>query len=364
MSSPVDPHASASHAPHSDLSDDAFRAAITPYTFELPDALVARYPPAERGSSRLLHLPLAGGSPRHLGFRDLLGQLHPGDRLVLNDTRVLPSRVHARRSSGGSVELLVLDPGPGPVRALARPAKKLKPGDRLALAAGGGATVVDAAREGVVRIAFDADPLDVMEAQGALPIPPYLGRDEEPIDRERYQTVYANAPGSAAAPTAGLHFTDDLLARLEEMGVGLTRVTLHVGLGTFRPLRPEDLARGRLHEERIVVDDAAAAELAATRAAGGRIVAVGTTSCRTLEAATPEGARSPEPCDTVTDLFIQPGYRFRAVDGLVTNFHLPGSSLLMLVAALVGRDRLLSTYETAVADGYRFYSYGDAMLLL
>jgi S-adenosylmethionine:tRNA ribosyltransferase-isomerase len=342
----------------------AFDEAVAPFRFHLPDELIARYPPEVRGTSRLLHVPLDGRPLGHHRFPDVLGQLRPGDRLVVNDTKVLAARVQARRSTGGKVELLLLEPGPGPVRALARPAKKLKQGDRLTLVAGGGATVVGEAEEGVVRVAFDADPLDVMEAQGALPIPPYLGRDEEAVDRERYQTVYATDPGSAAAPTAGLHLTDDLLAALQDRGIGLTRVTLHVGLGTFRPLRPEDLKRGRLHEERIIVSEQSAADLAETRRQGGRVVAVGTTSCRTLEGATPPGARSPEPCDTTTDLFIREGYRFRCVDGLITNFHLPGSSLIMLVAALAGRDRVLSAYETAVARGYRFYSYGDAMLLL
>jgi len=343
---------------------DGFDEAVAPYRFDLPDELVARYPPTERGSSRLLHLPLDGGPVRHGHFVDILDRLRPGDRLVVNDTRVLAARVAARRATGGKVELLLLEPGPGAVRALARPARKLKAGDRLSLASGGGATIVDEAVEGVIRVAFDADPLDVMAAQGELPIPPYLGRSEEAVDRVRYQTVYADAPGSAAAPTAGLHFTDELLDALANRGVGLTRVTLHVGLGTFRPLRPEDLARGRLHEERIVVTEQAATELATTRREGGRVVAVGTTSTRTLEAATPVGARSPEPCDTRTDLFIREGYRFRCVDGLVTNFHLPGSSLLMLVAALAGRPRLLSAYDAAIQRGYRFYSYGDAMLLL
>ncbi len=371
MGNPLDPHANEPEPPSppraagpTSEADAAFDDAVSPYRFVLPDELVARYPPEVRGTSRLLHLPLRGGDLRHERFPALLGHLRPGDRLVVNDTKVLAARVQARRATGGKVELLVLEPGPGAVRALARPAKKLKQGDRLTLRAGGAATVVDESVEGVVRVAFDDDPLHVMAAQGALPIPPYLGRDEEAVDRERYQTVYAADPGSAAAPTAGLHFTEPLLDSLMAKGVGVTRVTLHVGLGTFRPLRPEDLARGRLHQERIVVSERAASELSETRSQGGRVIAVGTTSCRTLEGATPVGARSPEPCDTVTDLFVRPGYRFRCVDGLVTNFHLPGSSLLMLVAALAGRARVLCAYQTAVHHGYRFYSYGDAMLLL
>jgi S-adenosylmethionine:tRNA ribosyltransferase-isomerase len=218
--------------------------------------------------------------------------------------------------------------------------------------------------EGIVELRLSRPAVDVMVDHGELPLPPYLGRAEQPADRERYQTVYANEPGSAAAPTAGLHFTEALFAALDDVGVQVARVTLHVGLGTFRPLRPEDLARGRLHEEWREVPEQTVAAIEATRARGGRVIAVGTTSARSLESATPEGQRVPEAVRGSTDLFLRPGYRFRTVDGLLTNFHLPGSSLLMLVAALVGRERLLSAYDTAVRDGYRFYSYGDAMLLL
>jgi S-adenosylmethionine:tRNA ribosyltransferase-isomerase len=340
-----------------DPTDDA-------WSFKLPESCIARYPPAIRGDSRLLHLPLAERNAEDLRFDDLVGLLGRGDRLVINDTRVLAARLAARRTTGGRVELLLLDPGPGEVRALAKPAKKLRIGERLELVAGGFGEITGASDGGVVRVRFDRPPLEIMEEQGRLPIPPYLGRDEEPIDRDRYQTVYAAQPGSAAAPTAGLHFTPELFAALEAQGVAVSRVTLHVGLGTFLPLRPENITSGRLHIERYIVSDTAAAELAQTRRDGGRVIAVGTTSARTLEAATPPGARSPEAGSGETDLFIRPPYSFRAIDGLITNFHLPGSSLVMLVAALVGRERLLDAYRGAVSRGYRFFSYGDAMLLL
>jgi len=334
------------------------------WSFDLPDAAIARYPTEDRAASRLMHLPLGGSPLLHHHVHELPSLLLPGDLLVFNDSKVLPARLRGRRATGGKVELLVVAHQGRSVRALARPARKLQVGHRLALTGGCEAEVTAAAVEGIVGLELDRDAEEVMLAHGELPLPPYLGRAEEPSDRERYQTVFARHPGSAAAPTAGLHFSPALLDALEEAGVHRTHVTLHVGLGTFRPLRPEDLARGHLHEERRLVPPDAVAAIAAARERGGRVIAVGTTSARTLESATPEGERVPQVVDGSTDLFIRPGYRFRTVDGLLTNFHLPGSSLLMLVAALVGRERLLDAYATAVARGYRFYSYGDAMLLV
>jgi S-adenosylmethionine:tRNA ribosyltransferase-isomerase len=337
---------------------------LADWDFVLPEDRIARHPPAERGASRLMHLPLAGGTPTDHRFADLLGLLQPGDLLVGNDTRVMRARLTARRTTGGRVELLLLQPGPGPVEALARPARKLKRGDVLMVEGGSEARVVRGAEEGVVIVELDRSPAEVMAARGELPLPPYLGRDPVEADRHRYQTVYAGPLGAAAAPTAGLHFTDALLAQLERVGVGFATVTLHVGLGTFRPLRPEDVARGSLHEEWYEVPQETATRIADTRAAGGRVIAVGTTSTRTLEAATPRGHRVPSPGAGTTDLFLRPGSELRTVDGLLTNFHLPRSSLLMLVAVLVGRERLLDAYRQAIARGYRFSSYGDAMLLL
>jgi S-adenosylmethionine:tRNA ribosyltransferase-isomerase len=334
------------------------------WDYELPPDRIARHPAPERAGSRLMRLPLAGGEPEDHVFSALPTLLREGDLLVANDTKVMPARLRAKRRSGGAVEVFLLEPGPGPVKALLRPARRLKEGEVLELAGGGEVIVHGPVGDGIFRVELDRDPVAVMLAQGEMPLPPYLEREASAEDVERYQTVYAGPIGSSAAPTAGLHFTPRVLAELEARGIGFAKVTLHVGIGTFRPLRVEDLERGRLHEEPYFVPDATAAAIARTRASGGRVIAVGTTSARTLEAATAEGASAPAAGWGTTDLFIRPGRAFRVVDGLVTNFHLPRSSLLMLVAALVGRERLLSAYAEAVRRGYRFYSYGDAMLLL
>lgn len=325
--------------------------------FDLPADRIARRPAERRSGSRLMTLPLEGGPPAHRAFADLPALLRPGDLLVANDSRVMAARLRARRATGAAVELVLLSAGPGEVDALARPARRLREGEVLALSGGGAAVVTRAAVDGVVRVRLDRDPTEVMAEQGELPLPPYLERPADAADADRYQTVYAGPLGSSAAPTAGLHFDAAVLAALRERGIGWATVTLHVGLGTFRPVREEDHARGELHPERWEVPEATRDAIARARAAGGRVIAVGTTSARTLEAA--DGAPS-----GVTRLFVRPPYTFRAIDGLVTNFHLPGSSLLMLVAALVGRERLLAAYAEAVREGYRFYSYGDAMLLV
>jgi S-adenosylmethionine:tRNA ribosyltransferase-isomerase len=334
------------------------------WDYHLPDACIARFPATERDGSRLLHLPLDTVSERHLRFDELPGVLKSGDLLVVNDSRVMPARIRARRSSGGAVEILVLDPGPHSVRALLRPARRLHVGESLRI---GDAYTArfdgpQVGEDGVFRLSFDADVQVVMREHGEIPLPPYLERQAEASDSERYQTVYAGPAGSAAAPTAGLHFTERLFERLQSAGIDRAGVTLHVGIGTFRPLRDEDVAAGKLHVEPYVIPNATVEAIATTRARGGRVIAVGTTTARALEAASSSGALRGGA--GTTDLFIQPGYRFRSIDGLITNFHLPRSSLLMLVAAFVGRERLLDTYATAVRSGYRFYSYGDAMLLV
>jgi S-adenosylmethionine:tRNA ribosyltransferase-isomerase len=334
------------------------------WLFDLPDDRIARDPPPARTDSRLLALPLDGSVVRHHRFSDLPALLRPGDLLVANDSRVMAARLRATRPSGGAVELVLLEPGPGPVPALARPARKLKPGDVLGLPGGGSATIEAVLGDGVVRVRCDPEPERAMAEHGEVPLPPYLRRAPIPADTERYQTVYARALGSAAAPTAGLHFDRPLLDALAADGVAFATVTLHVGLGTFRPLREDDLVRGELHPERFEIPAATADAIATTRARGGRVIAVGTTSARTLEAATPPGSAGPLAGSGVTRLFVRPPYQFRALDGLITNFHLPGSSLLMLVGALAGRERLLAAYADAVRSGYRFYSYGDAMLLV
>ncbi len=284
------------------------------WSFDLPPDRIARQPLERRDGSRLLVVPRDGGPLQDRMFGDLREILAPGDRLVANDTRVMPARLAARRATGGAVEILALDPGPGPIRAMVRPARKLRAGDALTLADGTVARVVDDPVDGIATIALPGEPLDVLERLGSMPLPPYMERTAEESDRSRYQTVFAREPGSAAAPTAGLHFTPELLADLRDRGVDLSTVTLRVGIGTFRPLRDEDVVAGRLHRERWAVTDAAAAEIAATRAAGGRIVAIGTTAARTLESATPSGARVPVAGSGETDLFVRPGYEVRAFD--------------------------------------------------
>ncbi len=337
---------------------------LSPWDYELPEERIARYPAERRDGSRLMHLPLLGQEVLHRRFEELPELLRAGDLLVVNDTRVMAARLRAHRRTGGAVELLLLEPGPGPILAMVRPLRRLKEGEDLLLGDGHTARLLSRAPDGLVRVALSADPVEIMARQGELPLPPYLDRAAEPSDDERYQTVYAGPLGAAAAPTAGLHFTPALLEQLEGQGIGLARVTLHVGIATFRPLRPVDLDRGELHREVYEVPEDTVAAIARTRAGGGRVISVGTTTARTLESTTPEGAAAPTPGRGSTRIFIRPPYRFRGMDGLITNFHLPRSSLLMMVASLVGRQRLLAAYGEALRAGYRFYSYGDAMLLL
>ena len=317
-----------------------------------------------RSASRLLHLPLGGAALADQHVHDLPGLLRAGDRLVVNNTRVMAARLRGARPTGGRVELVALSPVPVNTPFLARPARKLKVGEIITLDSGDTVTITRTAQEGVVLGTASAPIEQVMERAGEMPLPPYMERPADEADSDRYQTVFAGPLGAAAAPTAGLHFDDALLAALADAGVGISNVTLHVGLGTFRPLREEDVARGSLHSEWCEVTEAAAREIGQTRADGGRIIAIGTTSARTLEASTPPGARAPQPGQRETTLFIQPPHTFRGLDGLFTNFHLPRSSLLMMVACLCGKERLFSAYQHAIANGYRFYSYGDAMLLL
>jgi S-adenosylmethionine:tRNA ribosyltransferase-isomerase len=350
--------------------------------FELPGELVAQSPAEPRDASRLLLLPRGGGPTRHLRFADLPDLLAPGDLLVLNDSRVLPARLAGRKASGGKVELLLVEPlpdggepGEGPAagvgpgrgerwRAMGQASKPIRPGARLDL---GGlvAEVEEAEGEGFYAVRFDragADLLAALERVGRMPLPPYIRREPSEADRERYQTVVAREAGSVAAPTAGLHFTNELLARIAAWGVEVATVTLHVGPGTFLPVRARRLEDHRMHAERYEVPVATARAHAAARARGGRVVAVGTTAVRTLESATSNGGIRPGPGRT--DLFIRPGHLFRAVDGLVTNFHLPRSTLLALVCAFGGPERVLAAYREAVAARYRFFSYGDAMAIL
>ncbi len=335
------------------------------WQFDLPDEFIASRPAERRDASRLMVLRPGEVTPADHVFSELPSLLQPGDLLVANDTRVMAARIPARRATGGRVEVLLLQPGPGVVEALCRPARRLKVGEVLSVDGGGRIEIV--ARpddEGICRVRTEPTPAEIMASAGSLPLPPYIKRQADSTDSERYQTVFAGPLGAAAAPTAGLHFTPAVHEALADRGVAWATVTLHVGIGTFRPLRPEDLERGELHREAYEVPRATVDAIAAARGRGGRVIAVGTTSARTLESATPEGERVPRAGASSTRLFIRPPYTFRCTDGLITNFHLPGSSLLMLVAGLVGRERLLDAYRRAVQGGYRFYSYGDAMLLL
>lgn len=334
------------------------------FHFDLPPELIAQQPPAERGDSRLLALDGTDGRLQDARFDDLPGFLRAGDLLVFNDTRVIPARLHGiKAGSGGRVEVLVeriLDARR--VLAHLRASKSPKPGTRLWLEQAVGAVVLGRAGE-LYELGFeDARPVPaILDAHGHIPLPPYIDRPDAPADAERYQTVYARAPGAVAAPTAGLHFTPAMLERLAAAGIGRTFVTLHVGAGTFQPVRTEHISEHRMHAESVEVSAGTVAAVAAARARGARVIAVGTTAVRSLESAAAGGELRPFAGDT--DIFITPGYRFRVVDALVTNFHLPESTLLMLVSALAGHAQVMAAYRHAVAARYRFFSYGDAMFV-
>jgi S-adenosylmethionine:tRNA ribosyltransferase-isomerase len=334
--------------------------------YALPPERIAQQAIEPRDAARLLVLERASGARSHARVRELPAWLRAGDLVVRNATRVLPARLRGRKASGGAAEALLLGGGAaGRQRALLRAGGRLRAGLKLRFEGNGlalDAEVVSVAGDGRVELAFGTGPSPY--ALGEAPLPPYIRRSEaRPEDAERYQTVYARVPGSVAAPTAGLHFTPELFDALAQRGVGCVELVLHVGPGTFRPLRDEDLARGRLHAERYELPEAAAAAIAAARRAGGRVVAIGTTAARVLEHCAAEDgdvrAGSGE-----TELLLRPGARFRAVDALLTNFHLPRSSLLLLVAAFAGREAVRAAYAEALERGYRFYSYGDAMLIL
>jgi S-adenosylmethionine:tRNA ribosyltransferase-isomerase len=326
----------------------------------LPEELIAQEPLAERSASRLLRVG-AAGNLEDLRFAELESLLQPGDLLVVNESRVVPARIYGRKASGGRIELLlerILETDLALVQLRASHAPQ--PGHRLEFEQGCTAEVVER-REPFFVLRFSVAVSDLLERYGHVPLPPYIRRPDQPSDRTRYQTLFARLPGSVAAPTAGLHFDRGLLDRLSARSIGLAAVTLHVGAGTFAPLREAQLATGRLHAERVSVGAETVAAIAAARAAGSRVIAVGTTVVRALETAARSGQLAPFEGDT--DLFIRPGWVFRAVDCLVTNFHLPQSSLLMLVCALGGTARVLAAYQHAVANRYRFFSYGDAMLV-
>lgn len=352
------------------------------FDFELPDELIAQHPPAQREGSRLLVLPRHAGPIVHTTFASLPDHLREGDLLVVNDTRVFPARLLGHRvPSGGAVEcLLVRDSGFGipdsnsgleTWEALVHPGQKLKPGARMRFEREGvrlhgeiGARHFHGRRTVTLWTEDGTSVREAIDAIGHVPLPPYIHRDDEAADRERYQTVYAREAGSIAAPTAGLHFTPALLAALDARGIERATVTLHVGFGTFKPVRVENIEEHEVDEERYDVSPATAAALTRALRDRRRIIAVGTTTTRTLESLTIDDAGEIQPAAGGTRLFIRPGHQFRIVSGLVTNFHVPRSSLLMLVAAFTGRERILEAYREAIARGYRFYSYGDAMLIL
>jgi S-adenosylmethionine:tRNA ribosyltransferase-isomerase len=331
------------------------------FHYELPEELIAQHPTARRRDSRLLHLDGASGALADLRFVDLPQLLKAGDLLVFNDTRVVPARLHGHKDTGGRVEILlerVIDGGR--VVAQLRSSKPPAAGSHIQLSDGTRLTVAGRADDFWL-LDFHEEPGAVFERCGEMPLPPYMKRAADDSDRERYQTVYAREPGAVAAPTAGLHFDAELLDACRQAGVASAHVTLHVGAGTFQPVRADDIRDHRMHAERAVVPVSVCDAIGACRARGGRVVAVGTTAVRALESAAAGGAIAPYAGDT--RMFITPGYRFRVVDALVTNFHLPESTLLMLVSAFAGRDKVLAAYRHAVERRYRFFSYGDAMFV-
>lgn len=333
------------------------------FHYELPDALIAQYPLPRRGDSRLLELDGRSGELRDRGFDELPELLNPGDLLVFNDTKVMPARLYGHKAAtGGRVEVLIerlLDPH----RALAhiRASKPPRPGSVIAIERGGTLQVVARRYTLFELLSIDDNLMSMMHRSGHIPLPPYISRADSELDLDRYQTVYAERPGAVAAPTAGLHFDREMLDRLAAMGIATTRVTLHVGAGTFQPVRVERLEEHVMHSEYLEVSDEACDRVRQTQSIGRRVVAVGTTSVRSLESAAASGKLRPFTGDT--RLFIRPGYRFNCVDAMITNFHLPESTLLMLVSAFAGHQQVMNAYRHAVREHYRFFSYGDAMFV-
>ena len=334
------------------------------FDFYLPEELIAQTPLEKRDTSRLLHLDKQTGEIEHKHFYDIKQYLHEGDCLVLNDSRVLPARLIGARPTGGTVELVLLkDLGDNRWECLSRPGRKTKPGQELVFGNGELTAVVEEVTLGgnrIVKFSYEGIFLEILERLGKMPLPPYI--KEELQDSERYQTVYSKELGSAAAPTAGLHFTKELLAEIADMGVKICYVTLHVGLGTFRPVKADKIEDHEMHSEFCIVPEETAETVNDVKRAGGRVIAVGTTSCRTLESFTTEDGTL-QATSGWTNIFIYPGYKFKCIDALITNFHLPESTLIMLVSALAGRENILNAYNTAVKERYRFFSFGDAMMI-
>lgn len=337
---------------------------VSDFHYDLPDELIARYPLEDRTASRMLHLDGLTGAVNHGHFRNILDLLEPGDLLVFNNTRVIPARLFGQKETGGKLEILVervLDQRE--LLAHIRSSKSPKPGQLIRVEGGGAFRMVER-QDALFRLALEegADSvLDLLETVGHMPLPPYVDRPDESTDRERYQTVYARDPGAVAAPTAGLHFDESILAQLAERGIEQAFVTLHVGAGTFQPVRVDSIEDHQMHSEVAEVPKATVEAVQRTRERGGRVVAVGTTSVRSLESASRDGKL--KPFQGETDIFIYPGYRFQCIDALVTNFHLPESTLIMLVSAFAGYEAVMEAYREAVDERYRFFSYGDAMFV-
>ncbi|MBA53572.1 MAG: tRNA preQ1(34) S-adenosylmethionine ribosyltransferase-isomerase QueA [Pseudomonadales bacterium] len=337
----------------------------TDFHYDLPDQLIARYPMPERSGSRLLCLGRTTGTLTDQRFTDLAEWLRPGDLLVFNNTKVIPARVYGQKETGGKVEVLVERiTGPDSCLAHVRASKSPKPGSRI-LVEGAGNLLMEGRQGDLFMLRSEqGNLLDWLQQVGHMPLPPYIDREDESLDQDRYQTVYAQNPGAVAAPTAGLHFDEPLLQQLQEKGVDTAYVTLHVGAGTFQPVRTDDVRDHVMHSEWLQVGEAAVEKIRETKANGGRVIAVGTTSVRSLETAARANGGEVAPFEGETDIFIYPGYSFAVIDGLITNFHLPESTLIMLVSAFAGRDQVLNAYRHAVAQEYRFFSYGDAMLII
>lgn len=336
------------------------------FYYELPQELIAQDPLEDRASSRLMVLERKTGKITHRTFRDITGYLRPGDCLVLNNTKVIPARLlGSREETNAGIEVLLLKRREKDVwETLVKPGKKARPGTRISFGEGLlTGEVLDVVEEGnrLIRFQYEGIFEEVLDRLGQMPLPPYITHPLK--DKNRYQTVYAKYEGSAAAPTAGLHFTEELLGQIKQMGVDIASVTLHVGLGTFRPVKTENILEHHMHSEYYRIEKEEADKINTARERGGRVICVGTTSCRTLESAADDDGHVRE-CSGWTDIFIYPGYRFKILDGLITNFHLPESTLLMLVSALAGREQVLAAYRQAVEEKYRFFSFGDAMLVL
>ena len=335
------------------------------FNYDLPEELIAQDPLEDRSSSRLMVLHKDTGSIEHKIFRDIIDYLNPGDCLVINDTKVIPARLMGiKEDTGAAIEVLLLKRNADDVwECLVKPGKKARTGARIVFGEGllvG--EIVDVIEDGNRMIKFHYEGIfeEILDKLGQMPLPPYITHKLQ--DKNRYQTVYARNEGSAAAPTAGLHFTKELLEKIKEKGVNVVSITLHVGLGTFRPVKVDKIEEHHMHTETFNITKQAADTINRTRAAGGRVIAVGTTSCRTLESAAADDGTIPARSGD-TDIFIYPGYKFKAIDCLITNFHLPESTLIMLVSALAGRDNIMNAYETAVKERYRFFSFGDAMFI-